>query len=122
MAGMTDSTPRPNQHRISNSISALRGKKQLDEDPISLGGTARAMGHQSRLVGHSVGHGQYLRCILARFSRVRGMQFPNHDCSRCRNARESRVRSPILRGDRAGTDRGSAATSGRRRTAVNWTC
>ena len=62
MLGRTDSTPRLNQHRITNSISALLDKNSLTRIRSRSTGTARAMGHRSRIVGHPVGHGQYLRC------------------------------------------------------------
>ena len=62
MPGRAASTRRPSQHRTTNSISASRGKNSLTRIRSRSSGTARVMGHQSRLVGHSVAHGQYLRC------------------------------------------------------------
>jgi len=47
MLGRAASTPRPRQHRITNSISASRGKNKLDEDPISLGGERSCLGLSS---------------------------------------------------------------------------
>lgn len=47
MPGRTDSTPRPSQHQITNSISASRGKDSLTRIRSRSSGTARAMGHQS---------------------------------------------------------------------------
>ena len=62
MPGRASSTLKPNRHRTSNSISASRGKDSLTTIRSRSVGTARAMGHQSRIFGHSVGHGQYFRC------------------------------------------------------------
>ncbi len=61
-AGQRGSDPRPNRHQIAHSISASRGKNSSTRIRSRSTGTARAMGHQSCLVGHPVGHRQYLRC------------------------------------------------------------
>jgi len=46
-AGKDRFAPRPSQHRITNSISASRGKDSLTKIRSRSSGTARAMGHQS---------------------------------------------------------------------------
>jgi hypothetical protein len=58
MPGRTDSIRRPGQHRITNSISASRGKDNLTTIRSRSSWTARTMGYQSGLVGYTVGHGQ----------------------------------------------------------------
>ena len=50
LPGRTDSTPRPSQHRITNSISASRGKDSLTRIRSRSAGSARASGYQADLL------------------------------------------------------------------------
>jgi hypothetical protein len=50
MPGRTDSTPRPSQHRTTNSISVSRGKDSLTRIRFRSSGSARASGYQADLL------------------------------------------------------------------------
>ena len=49
-AGQGGSTPRPSRHRITNSISASRGKDSLTRIRSRSAGSARASGYQADLL------------------------------------------------------------------------
>ena len=69
MPGRTRLTPRPSRRRTTSSINASRGRDSLTRIRSRSSGTARAMGHESGLVGRPGRRWAVPRvAILARFS------------------------------------------------------